>query len=97
MEESRADSAPTESGCQVTPQCPSTELANPPGPVAMETTAEVESETASGQTTAQSEERRAEAELDKEEEEVWNVAHRKYQEFQHDCGDLLDPGERPLL
>lgn len=32
---------------------------------------------------------------DSEEEEgsVWNVAHKKYQEFQQTCGDLLDPGE----
>ena len=28
-----------------------------------------------------------------EEEGVWNVAHKKYQEFQQTCGDILDPGK----
>lgn len=35
-----------------------------------------------------------EGEKEEEEEGAWNAAHKKYQEFQQACGDLLDPGTR---
>ena len=30
---------------------------------------------------------------EEEEEEMWNAAHQKYQEFNDACGDLLDPSK----
>lgn len=31
--------------------------------------------------------------MSEEEDEAWNTAHLKYQEFRQTCGDLLDPGQ----
>lgn len=31
--------------------------------------------------------------LSEEEQEIWNDASKKYQDFQQTCGDLLDPGK----
>ena len=35
----------------------------------------------------------ANPELESDECATWNTAHKKYQEFQQSCADILDPGE----